>query len=327
MITQRIKYRLGLLRRSILFRLGLGSRLLKNRYGERILVFHNVDVAGGTKYNSRSVSQAYFEELVLYFKKHFNIISLADFYDRKFEKGKLNIALTFDDGLENNYTLAKPVLEKYNVPATFFITPIYDHTDVLWADYIDLVSVHTQKKAIDFDGARYTKNRKNEFVNNGTTLKNRLKQLEYEQINSIYDIFSDDWNAIKSQREVYWKLLSAEQLREIGSNPLFTLGAHGMTHANLAAIDRENARNEIEMSKTTVESVCGTTIDAFAFPFGAFNDTLVAHCKAAGFSKILLVDSNNENDRRDAFLRERFVVNPYISKKQLIACLLKGSYY
>ena len=327
MLLLRIKYRLALFYKTILFQLGLGSHLLKNRYGERILVFHSIDFDGNTEYNSRFVSKDYFETLIQYFLEHYNLISLDDYYAQKFKKNTLNIAITFDDGLANNYELALPILEKYKVPATFFITTIPENKKIIWSDFLDLVSFHTTKKEILFDGNLFRKNRKNEFAHQGISLKKYCTQLNHEKIKKLYEIFEEDWNNINTPKlETYWKLMTSEQLQAIAQNPLFTIGAHGTTHANLAAISKEKAQQEIGHSKTILEDITKNKITNFAFPFGTYTDELVAYCEENGFSKLLLIDYNSEKDKEKSTLKNRFVINPYISKNQLIACLLKGSY-
>ena len=64
MLWIRIKSRLLLTYRSTLLKLGFKNRMLRNRYGERLLVFHGVDIIGETRFNSRFFSSAYFEEFI-----------------------------------------------------------------------------------------------------------------------------------------------------------------------------------------------------------------------------------------------------------------------
>lgn len=327
MIASKIKYRISITIKQLLIRLGLDDHLLKNRYGERILLFHGIDRVGEIRYNSRFISQDYFDELLGFFKSHYHVISLDDFYQKKFKKGVLNIVLTFDDGLQNNFELALPILEKHQMPATFFITSSHEKKEFLWPDFLDLVSFHSTKKQISFDSKTYHKNNKNEFSQFGTTLKNHCKTLPYAQIESLFEIFREEWQQIKSDDLAdYWKLMNADQLQSIAKNPLFTIGAHGITHTNLATIPKRESEAEIENGKKELEAMIGTTIDCFAFPFGAYSDETVAFCKRHGYSKIVLVDYDREIDRTNPLLRDRFVVNPYLSKELFLSCLLKGSY-
>ncbi|WP_430410386.1 polysaccharide deacetylase family protein [Kordia sp.] len=312
----------------MLFKLGFGKLLLKDRYGERILVYHGIDAVGETKYNSRFISKAFFEEFIKHITTHYNVISLDDFYQKKFKKDTLNIALTFDDGYLNNYTYAVPILEKYNVPACFYITTIHDKAPYLWADFLDLVSYHTDKKEIIFERNLYQKSAKKEFVWNGISMKNVAKALPYEVLEMIYDVFKDDWkNLSPKDFEEYWKLMNAKQIKEIANHPLFTIGAHGETHASLVDIPLEEAKKEILHSKETLEIICQQPMTEFAFPFGYYNQELADYCEEIGFERLLLVDYNIKEDAKNDTWKNRFVMNPYISLEQQLAYLLKGSYF
>lgn len=323
----KIKYRVKLNFFSILFKLRFEKKLLKNRYGERILVFHGIDKIGETKYNSRFISKDYFEELMQYFKENFNVVSLDDFYAKKFKKNTLNIAITFDDGYENNYKYAVPILEKLKLPATFFVTTIPESINFLWADFLDLVSVVSTKRNVSFLGNLYKKNIKNEFLHKSTSLKNKCKHLEYNQIEILFSLFSEEWDCItKHHFNDYYKLMSKSQLLEISKNSLFKIGAHGFYHTNLASITKGNAFYEIEKSKEKIEEICQTNCNSFAFPFGTYSNELINYCKAQNFNQILLVDYNYKVDKTDQILKPRFGINPYISKKMQLLFLLKGTY-
>jgi hypothetical protein len=193
MIWIKLKYKWKLLIITLGFKLGFEKLLIKQKYGERILIFHGI---GEPKYNSRFISITAFEELIKYISTNYNVVSLDDYYAKKFEPDTLNIAITFDDGYLNNLH-AIPILEKYKISATFFITTVPDNTTFLWPDFLDLVTYYTTKKEIIFENNRYSKNRKNEFTFNGITLKNRCKQIPFESIKSLFEIFKDDWNIIK----------------------------------------------------------------------------------------------------------------------------------
>lgn len=323
----KIKYRLLLLKYKLLLNLGFEKKLLKNRYGERIIVFHGIDKTGETKYNSRFISEAYFENFLKYITTHFNLISLKDYYAKKFKRNTLNIALTFDDGYLNNYKYALPILEKYKIPVSFFITTIHQKHDFLWTDFLDLVSFHTSKKEVLFENSIYQKNAKNEFSFNNKTLKNRCKEISFEKIAQLFEIFKKDWEEIKEKPlDDYWKLMNFEQIKKINDNPLFTIGVHGNTHVNLVDIPLKDAEREILKSKHILETICKKTIYEFAFPFGYYINEHIQYAEKIGFSKILLVDYNNESHKKNEILRSRFVINPYISEKEQLFFLLKGSY-
>lgn len=327
MIWIKIKYRFYLFINTLLFKIGFANWLLKTRYGERIIVFHGIDEVGETKYNSRFHSVHFFEKFIQYATTNYNVISLDDFYNKKFKPNTLNIVITFDDGYLNNYKNAVPVLEKYTVPATFFITTISNNADFLWPDFLDLVSFYTSKSEILFENNQYSKNNKNEFIYKGISLKNKCKNLSYREIQPLFSIFEEEWKHIQSKPlRDYWKLVNEKQIKEIEKNPLFTIGSHSYTHANLAEISVEDAKLEILKGKEILESICEKSISEFAFPFGTYNSELVSFCKEIGFNKVLLLDYNSAHDKKDLSLKNRFVMNPHVNFKMQIMYLLKGKY-
>ena len=76
-----------------------------------------------------NLQPAEFEKQMEYLHKHnFNIVPLKTIVDAMqygTELPKNTVALTFDDGYKDNYTVAYPLLKKYSFPATLFIYPNY----------------------------------------------------------------------------------------------------------------------------------------------------------------------------------------------------------
>jgi peptidoglycan/xylan/chitin deacetylase (PgdA/CDA1 family) len=97
------------------------SRMVMPRSGAVILAYHSI----GTNDRLFTVSPEAFERQMQWLKESgCNIISL-DELARYREKGAIpprTVAITFDDGYEDNYTNAFPVLQRYRIPATIFIT-------------------------------------------------------------------------------------------------------------------------------------------------------------------------------------------------------------
>lgn len=102
---------------------GLGIEKIlskKSKNNNLILCFHGVSNFKST-INKRHMPVSQFEALITYLNGNFDIVSVQDiFTDTKAKKKR--IALTFDDGYLNNYSIAWPILKKYNLPATFYIT-------------------------------------------------------------------------------------------------------------------------------------------------------------------------------------------------------------
>jgi peptidoglycan/xylan/chitin deacetylase (PgdA/CDA1 family) len=74
-----------------------------------------------------TIDQLEFEKHILYVKKHYQVISASQLLQwldspHSWSPDKHACLITFDDGYEDNFINALPVLKKYDCPAIFFVT-------------------------------------------------------------------------------------------------------------------------------------------------------------------------------------------------------------
>lgn len=113
------------------------SGLYGRAFGERamIVAFHRID----DRYPDDPISLTVdaFRDFCLFFKRHFEIVTLDALLD-DLEEGRSisrKLAVTFDDGYLDNYTTAAPILSELSIPATFFIATGFIGSDrVPWWD-------------------------------------------------------------------------------------------------------------------------------------------------------------------------------------------------
>jgi peptidoglycan/xylan/chitin deacetylase (PgdA/CDA1 family) len=98
---------------------------LRDRYVVPILTYHHIGVPSGTKWRLLSVSQRSFEYQMSFLKRHgFQVISFDDLVEgikKGQEFSRNTVVIQFDDGYEDNYTYAYPILKKYGFPAIIFL--------------------------------------------------------------------------------------------------------------------------------------------------------------------------------------------------------------
>ena len=94
------------------------------RYVVPILMYHHIDQMGET--SSLSVSAENFQQQMRFLSRHnYNVISLTELVRAKLKKERLphnTVVITFDDGYEDNYLSAYPVLKNYRLCATIFVS-------------------------------------------------------------------------------------------------------------------------------------------------------------------------------------------------------------
>jgi len=114
--------------------------------GVPILAYHQVSIED----DIYSVTATQFEEQMNYLQeKGYTAISLEqlnNFYEGAGALPAKPIIITFDDGYEDNYLAALPIMEKYNMRSTIFIvTGLVGTPDYLsWQQIDDLEKRHTE---------------------------------------------------------------------------------------------------------------------------------------------------------------------------------------
>jgi peptidoglycan/xylan/chitin deacetylase (PgdA/CDA1 family) len=100
-----------------------------------IVVFHRVNRSTTT--DGLTVTPERFEEFCQFFSRYFTVVTLTTFI-QALEQGRSvggMLAITFDDGYLDNYEIAAPILKRFNLPATFFMTTRFIGSEIVpWWD-------------------------------------------------------------------------------------------------------------------------------------------------------------------------------------------------
>lgn len=79
-------------------------------------------------------------------------------------------------------------------------------------------------------------------------------------------------------------MLSGAELRAMISQG-FEIGAHGQSHRRLTKLDAAELREETLQPKQALQDLLGCPITSFAYPYGDYDDRIVAAVKEAGYSQ------------------------------------------
>lgn len=310
----------------LLFASGLKS-LPKSSSGKQLLIYHGITDNALTEINARFISTQLFEKQIIYFKQNFNVVTLSDYFNGASHSTKLTMAITFDDGYLNNLTEALPILEKHEIPATFFITTVQQFdSNLLWADALDLYRYTTLKKTLEFKGIRYQKS-KDEFVSKHGSLKQLLKQSDWEIKRQLVDLILKDNLFVKNESlKPYHKLLSENDIVQLSESNYAEIGSHALHHNCLTEIALNEAKDELVISKAYLEKITQKKVTNFAYPDGDYNQELIDCVESVGYKNQLVVDYISEKDKTDKRVESRFGINPYISFNNQIQCLIDGKY-
>lgn len=294
-------------------------------------MYHGIDHKGEKGLNSRFISISQFESQIRFLKDHCDLVSLADYFDRSAQDNRYKVSITFDDGYQNNLLYALPILEKYGVPATFFLTSASNRgADWLWMDFLD-VATRLGPPSININETLF---KKKKWIHtlyyedaSGRKLVDWARYSSWSFILAMEKAFLEAgaWSASEVYA-MYWKLLTPPEIRQLGSSPLVEIGAHGHTHQDLSVLHFETACEELRNCKLFLDKICGKTITALAYPFGSYTRELVNYAEEIGFTQQLVLELLFPHDETDPRLRSRFTMNPFISEINQWVAVKNGKY-
>jgi peptidoglycan/xylan/chitin deacetylase (PgdA/CDA1 family) len=176
------------------------------------------------------------------------------------------VHLSFDDGFAECYHLARPLLLKYNIPCTFFLTT--DFIDNQRMYYRNQVSLCLEKfqGAAPAEQTAVLERLNTEFgagIPDWSGFEAWAKSLLDEgQVERLCQVVGVDVPAYLDQRQPY---LTRGQVRELLADG-FTIGAHSRRHFKLGRLTQEQAAQEIVESCLAVGGMTGSAGVPFSFP-------------------------------------------------------------
>jgi len=206
------------------------------------------------------------------------------------------LVVTFDDGYADNLLEALPLLEEFNVPATFFVTTgkIGSHEEFWWDELERLILLPAQLPA---ECTLVGKNgRKSTWPSR--TQSDRLKLYETSH-RFIYgcgipeecsDLLAQlrSWADMPVEGRETHRPLSHAGLATLAAHPLVTIGAHGMNHLPFSRLMPAEQQEEVIRSRNLLQSWLDREISVFSYPFGSKKDFTPVTMEAvqdAGFRK------------------------------------------
>lgn len=240
-----------------------------DRNGVMVLLYHRI-ISLENDYWKIATSPELFEKEIKYLKDNYNILKIGDDWTKASEK---SIVVTFDDGYFDNYINALPILEKYNVPATFFISTanIGTGNEFWWDKLVNIVFTSKMEGKVlfkDFEIDVSTTDFKDETCK---LLHNRLKKMTHiereKELDEIADILMSDYSPSDVNRSV-----TSDELQKMDTLDCVTIGGHTVSHGCMAYLTYEDCKKEICLSKTVIEEIVGHEIYDFSYPFGGIDD-------------------------------------------------------
>lgn len=297
-------------------RLRLTLRRVRSRFvqGALILLYHRVSESPSAS-DSLWVAPEHFSEHLEILRDRF-ILWRLDQLVQALREGKpirRTVVITFDDGYADNLYNAKPLLDRYEIPATFFITTGYiGHQREFWWDELDRLLLQPPSLPgplrLIINGKEHHWNLKESTTRikdtprklvrriRGTSaispnrrlygsLLQLLKPLPEEERWNVLDELMV-WVGEEPKARSTHRPLSHHELGRLIEGGFLEVGAHTISHPILAALPADKQRAEIAGSKVRLEEILGYPVTSFAYPFGPqyYTAESVGIVRDAGFN-------------------------------------------
>jgi len=256
---------------------------IRSRY-RRIFYGHGIaDPAGAPEISPDRVTHVHPEDLDEFLRRH----------------GR-QATITFDDGYADNLITALPILEKHDVRATVFVT-----TGFIERKYVLLARVAA---AVARDGdwhkssvAGWIEPQATDARQVYRSLRNRLKTMSVAQRRSHQQRIMLDYGLETELLNADY--LSVDQLVELGSHPLITIGAHTVSHPDLRYANDAELEYELVEGRAQLERWLGHPVTCLAYPFGDTDFRVRRATAAAGYRRAYLTETPNWRCRMPIYRR------------------------
>lgn len=205
-------------------------------------------------------------------EKGFDVLSL-DEMEQRLGEGDFDrpfACFTFDDGYKDNRRYAYPIFRRYGLPFAVYVPTDFPEGrgDLWWlkleralrvlpsvdlkvgGDWIKLETRTTSQKEVAFDRIYWK-------------LRNLPEFDARAVVDSLCHLHGVDTASLCGEFVMNW-----DEIREMASDPLVTIGAHTRRHLALAKLSIGEARQEMVESIRRVEKELGRPCHHFSYPYG-----------------------------------------------------------
>ena len=290
----------------------------------KIFLFHGVIKKNKyivRNYTNKHILEKNFINKIKFFKKNYNILSLEEIFfniKNKISLPSNTCAITFDDGFENNYSVAVPILEKFKIPTTFyFSTDFINNNSMSWIDKIEYAFEKTKKstiilpwnlkildinskkkKLLILDEIRKVLKQQNKNLIIEKFISNIFLQLRVKKINSLNN---------EIDKKISWS-----KVKKLISSNLFTIGGHSHRHISLTSVPLLEAKIEIDTSIKLFKRNIGINLEHYSYPEGQkkdFNIEIKKYLKKTGIKICPTAISGFNNIKSDLFNLKRISID------------------
>jgi peptidoglycan/xylan/chitin deacetylase (PgdA/CDA1 family)/CelD/BcsL family acetyltransferase involved in cellulose biosynthesis len=248
----------------------------------RILYYHGVNNDVGPFSSAISIQR--FEQEMRFVAKHYRVVSLRELVNHlDSDSPEMVVAITFDDGYKDNYENAFPILQRYQVPATIFLTTgALDSGEPLWFERLAQSLRRASVESIDLDidiPRRFFLRTETERIEANGKIYGLLRAMSDSDLRDWLTRILQKLRAAGDEAPRN-QMLTWDQVRSMNRRGI-DFGGHTVTHPFISRLERPQVAWELSECKRRIEEELQSPVDLFAYPsgreqdFGKWNKDLV----------------------------------------------------
>ncbi|UZE97970.1 polysaccharide deacetylase family protein [Alkalimarinus alittae] len=299
-----------------------GVKVLKYlaRNHPRILMYHRIRATA----EGDGIHVDVFRQQMEVLARDFNVVSLESLLQLAHNNQPLPqhaVVITFDDGYEDFYLNAFPILQSLALPATVFVTTGFVSDETwLWPDKIKYMLAESQidNLLVPELNQTFTLSRDKLLAWHGIadyclTIPNKQKNPFINELAIKLGV------TLPVSAPDMYKPLNWDEVKAMSASGI-DIGSHSVTHPVMTKLELADLRDELENSKLTIEQMLNKPVTGFCFPNGLsedINEEVQGEINRAGY-QYALAAFPTLNPLADRWAVGRYPANPDISEFEKI---------
>jgi peptidoglycan/xylan/chitin deacetylase (PgdA/CDA1 family) len=254
-----------------------------------------------------------FEKKLHWLSQFADFVSLSDIVTPA-SSDRWRVTVTFDDGYRDNIELGLPLLRRYEVPVTWFLSTrfIEERNYLPWWDLVDYIAEHVRGMVEVPVGDRdhtYSLDSKPERDQFQRDMRDAFRNGNWASCKALHENLRSECNRFITPPSNAFA--NRELVMRAASSPWISIGGHTITHLNLASAYPKTVRHEVVKGKKLLQEWVGESISWFAYPYGgknSHNEVVRRIVRESGFRGAVTTRRGYVFENTDSFQLPRFMV-------------------
>jgi peptidoglycan/xylan/chitin deacetylase (PgdA/CDA1 family) len=262
------------------------------------------------------VDAARFDRLCGWLRRWFNVLPYDDAVAR-LREGRLPsraLAITFDDGYEDNRSVALPILLRHRLCATFFVATGFLDGGRMWNDTLIEAVRRTREPVLDLTGLEcdgiddFGVHPIGDVASRRQALDRLLPRAKYLAPAARLRFAAQvaERAHVHPPTDLMMRSSQVRELHEAGMQ----IGAHTVSHPILAKLDERAVATELGESRRCLQAIIDAPVTLFAYPNGRpgddYDERTVSLAKDCGYVAAASTIWGSATCRSDMFQLPRF---------------------